>query len=573
MSEVDFLKRGKELLESGNIEEAVRYLDKAYANDPDNDKILNILGLAYFKSGRLENAYQIYRKLINKNPDNPTLRLNIGVLLFKKKEYSLALEELVMAEKLDPSNTKINYYKGVCYEQEKDYNSALAEYKKSKSEKNIEKMEEKLRTRKSKFKIKDDSREIKNITTEDILVKHFGKKGADLENIENEEDIDRVFSEKNSEEGEEEGEEEGFFDSTKLTEEFDSEGEITDIKEKPEKEKEEGKPDAEDIKAEKFEISEDEDVDFATDALLKELNTFEEDNDLDDSFDRKVEDFLKSHQKKEYDEFSSELQDTNSDIDSGIEQEKEQEAKHVPDEESDSAYSEIQEKEDIKELEEQVREYLVKESTDTGMAETKYHKKILSLTTLENMTVEFMISDQDGDDTVLALDNHIIRYSFEEAFFYKKGYALALSGSISKDIPEILAKSASLHKSLKDDFSWVSGQGRIFLQARRNIFVPVELAKDAFTVNMRYVAGADMYIISQVKSLQGLNLIKFDGRGYLFMEMDHDIISVPLEEGVTFICHKGAFLGYMGGGEPAMAESSLEIEIQGPGIAFLVKGI
>ncbi len=562
MSDIDFLKKGRELLESGNIEDAVKYLDKAYANDPDNDKILNILGLAYFKSGRLENAYQIYRKLINKNPDNATLRLNIGVLLYKKKEYQLALEELVIAEKLEPDNHKISLYKGMCFEQERDYSSAMAEYKKSQSDKNVKRMEEKIKTHKTKFKIKDDSKENKNITTEDIIVKHFGKKAMELENIENEDDIDRVFSEKKTDEGEASESDDGFFDSTKLTEEFDEENEAVEAKKEEVPEDEVQKEDkAENDNIEKETLFTDEDIDFATDELLKSLDDIAEESNLDDSFDQKVEDFLKSHQKKEDEEYKSGLQDTNIDVDSGS-AEKDTE----PEEERE---------EELEKLEEQVKEYLKDEYTEIEHKKEGLERKIYHPITLEGLTSDFILKCEE-ESQVTSIESDMVCYSFNESFIYKTASAAACSGDFSEYIPKKSEKSQKMPESMADKYSWISGEGRIFLKPDRRILIPVAIAEDVFTVNLDKILGIDGSILREIIVISEDSAIAvLEGKGNLFLSLRNELISFSIEEGSRLLCQFDSFLGFMGNNTPIIVNDEKikgnVLEVSGPGIAFLIK--
>lgn len=616
MSDIDFLKKGKELLESGNIEESVKYLDKAYANDPDNDKILNILGLAYYKSGRLENAYQIYRKLINKSPENSILRLNIGVLLYKKKEYSLAIDELAIAEKLDPDNQKINYFKGMCYEAERKFDKAIIEYEKSNSPKNIEKVKQKQKARKSKFKVKDDSVEINRPSTEDILYKHFGNRNPDLENIENEDDIDKVLIEKDSS-----NTNDNFFDPSQLASADEDEAEEetetssslyeeyykgSSDKDKSEDDlKEENIIDKKDSTQEilrevnnaDFPDIDMQDIEDETNKMVKEFYNYENNSNTPDSFDEKVEDFFKTHKIKEDEEYKNELMDSRDDYDlqdavdkseepQESESEEEMHEKRSPEifdernnEENDSIGQITQyHKDDNYAVE--VDAFNMKEDHKTASSRHD-NISIHSVITLEALTREYNIKD-DPQNPVIPVSKNIILYYFLDNFLFDPNLMLASSGNISDYHPDDDSDHLSIHEELLDKYYWISGEGRLFIKLNKNVFIPVKLFGDEITVNTEYIIGVDGKLIKDLKNTDGISLMKLEGAGYFLISSDSELISVSIDDGHKLQCSSSAFLGYMGLNEPSIIKDTHNsdikirgknkvIQVSGPGIAFLLK--
>lgn len=599
MNENDYFKKGKELLDSGNIELAVKYLDRAYANDPDNEKLLNMLGLVYFKSGRLENAYQIYRKLINKNPDNPTLRLNMGVLLYKKKEYSIALEELTIAEKLEPNNTKISDYKGMCLEQEKEYEKALAEYEKSGNTKFIERAKEKLRTKKTKFKVKgQESTASKNgLSTEDILLKHYGTKTS-LNTIEDENDIDNVLKEFDG--NKDENQDNGLFDSTKLTE-------LVEESENSQ-EPEEANPGSQEISIEKelsvFEDNKENesyDIHSETSEMVKQLYNYEETSKTTDSFDEKVEDFFKTHRKIEDEIYKKNLEDINDDdiaLDDVIPGDKSHtiQEQTFPVEEQAGLNKNPQEEEEEEENHESpVALHEAEAEIDRDMGhifpepeeETEEHNvphgteiQIKSIATLEALTRELIIKDQQNDP-VVQIEKNIIIYSFTESFICNRNSLLGYSGNIRE--LDNSPNYQKFYKYLKNKFNWINGEGKLILKLRDRIFIPIKLFGDVFTVNCHSILGVDINLIKDLIIDEAFSLAKLEGKGYLLLSVGKEIISLSIEDGHDFQCRMSAFLGFMGINTPSVNKndhhfiSNLSnvpsVMVNGPGIVFLFKGL
>ena len=78
-----YVTKGKQLYESRSYEEAERELEEAYLIRPRDPKVLNLLGLVYFKRQKLDRAEEVYRKLVAESPDTPTLIYNLGLIYFK----------------------------------------------------------------------------------------------------------------------------------------------------------------------------------------------------------------------------------------------------------------------------------------------------------------------------------------------------------------------------------------------------------------------------------------------------------------------------------------------------------
>ncbi|ACO04435.1 MAG TPA: tetratricopeptide repeat protein [Persephonella sp.] len=86
-----YYKIGLSYLNSGNIAQAIYYLNKAYEIDPEDPDILNALGIAYTNVKEYSRAKEFFLKSIEILPDKPETYTNLGVLLAQEGNYEQAL--------------------------------------------------------------------------------------------------------------------------------------------------------------------------------------------------------------------------------------------------------------------------------------------------------------------------------------------------------------------------------------------------------------------------------------------------------------------------------------------------
>jgi len=140
------LTKGKTLLDQGQYEEAIAYLERAYRIKPDDIKVLNMLGTAYFKAERLDSAEEIYEILARKNPNIPVLHSNLGMIRLKKKDWEGAEMAFQRVVELQPDNKRAYGYLGLIYEQQGLLEQALTYYERAGAEGPAERVRARLRT-------------------------------------------------------------------------------------------------------------------------------------------------------------------------------------------------------------------------------------------------------------------------------------------------------------------------------------------------------------------------------------------------------------------------------------------
>jgi uncharacterized protein (AIM24 family) len=121
--------KGRELFDARRFEEAERQLEEAYLLRPRDPRVLNLLGLVYFRGEKLNKAEEVYRKLIAESPDAHTLHYNLGLICFKLGRLEDAESAFLKALELTQGNPKIHFYLGSIYERVHRYKDAIYQYR------------------------------------------------------------------------------------------------------------------------------------------------------------------------------------------------------------------------------------------------------------------------------------------------------------------------------------------------------------------------------------------------------------------------------------------------------------
>jgi Flp pilus assembly protein TadD/uncharacterized protein (AIM24 family) len=126
---VRHMRAGESLFESGRLPEAARELEEAYLLRPRDHRVLNLLGLIYFKQEDHERAEEIYRKLASESPDSHTLFYNLGLVYLKLNRAEEAEKALLRALELSGGNPKVHFYLGSIYERMQRLPDAIFHYR------------------------------------------------------------------------------------------------------------------------------------------------------------------------------------------------------------------------------------------------------------------------------------------------------------------------------------------------------------------------------------------------------------------------------------------------------------
>ena len=136
--------KGKGLYEERRYDEAERELEEAYLLRPRDQKVLNLLGLVYFRQEKLEKAEEVYRKLAAESPEAHTLFYNLGLIYFKLNRLEEAESAFLKALELSRENPKINFYLGSIYERLHRFQDAIYQYRQAGANLMVRRVEDKI---------------------------------------------------------------------------------------------------------------------------------------------------------------------------------------------------------------------------------------------------------------------------------------------------------------------------------------------------------------------------------------------------------------------------------------------
>ncbi len=136
--------KGKEYFDQDKLQKAREELEAAYHLRPHDEKVLNMLGMTYYKMEMLPQAEEMYITLVNSNPDVYPLQSNLGLIQLKLNKLKEAADSLNRALELQPNNSKAHFYMGLLYEKQEMWGDAQNHFEMANADKMVAKMQGKL---------------------------------------------------------------------------------------------------------------------------------------------------------------------------------------------------------------------------------------------------------------------------------------------------------------------------------------------------------------------------------------------------------------------------------------------
>ncbi|MFT5143209.1 MAG: tetratricopeptide (TPR) repeat protein [Rhodothermales bacterium] len=102
-------------LNNDRQEDAVKMLETASGNYPENIDVQAELLNAYQVSGQIEQALDTYALAVTNSPDNKLFRYNYGSLLVSVERYDDAITQLIEAVRIDPDYGNAQYNLGAAF--------------------------------------------------------------------------------------------------------------------------------------------------------------------------------------------------------------------------------------------------------------------------------------------------------------------------------------------------------------------------------------------------------------------------------------------------------------------------
>ncbi len=112
-----------------NYSVAIHYFENALSLNPNYVEALTNLGIACKKAGRYDEAINYFRRAIRLMPESPELRYNLGLAYYLQNDYQKAITALSESLEIDPTYSDALNARALCYKELRLYDSAINDLK------------------------------------------------------------------------------------------------------------------------------------------------------------------------------------------------------------------------------------------------------------------------------------------------------------------------------------------------------------------------------------------------------------------------------------------------------------
>lgn len=126
-----FLEKGRQMMQQGDFQGALNFLNKAIEKDPANDNALNARGVANLELKRYKEAQLDFDQAINVNPNIYKPYYNRGRNQAAQQKWKEAEDDFTKAIQLAPDTADIYFNRGVVYFQLNKFPEALQDFGKA----------------------------------------------------------------------------------------------------------------------------------------------------------------------------------------------------------------------------------------------------------------------------------------------------------------------------------------------------------------------------------------------------------------------------------------------------------
>lgn len=99
--------KGRQRYLDGKYDEALEYLEKALAAEPENPYLNHQLADVHLRLGNYDRAEVLAKKAVDKEPSNLEYRALLGGIYASNKKYPEAKEQYARVQEMDPTNNKV----------------------------------------------------------------------------------------------------------------------------------------------------------------------------------------------------------------------------------------------------------------------------------------------------------------------------------------------------------------------------------------------------------------------------------------------------------------------------------
>ena len=127
----EYLAKGEMYYKTGRVQKALKYFNKAVAEDPYNAEAYLSRGTLLYSAGEYDKAIDDFGVVLDSDKNVPELYSALGAAYAAKGEYAKAREALLKSLELYPANVAALNSLGGIYYSTGNYNAAIKEYDKA----------------------------------------------------------------------------------------------------------------------------------------------------------------------------------------------------------------------------------------------------------------------------------------------------------------------------------------------------------------------------------------------------------------------------------------------------------
>ena len=125
------LQTGKDLLEKGQFEQAIKELSIQISSEKDNLEAIYLRGIAFRKLGKLDASLKDFDKAVSINPKNPDLFSDRAIVYHLMNRGEEAMQDMNVSVAMDAENAFRYSCRAYMREMLKDTNGAMEDYNKA----------------------------------------------------------------------------------------------------------------------------------------------------------------------------------------------------------------------------------------------------------------------------------------------------------------------------------------------------------------------------------------------------------------------------------------------------------
>jgi len=106
--------RVEKALKDGKADEALREMDAAIKNFPENSQLLSIRGSLRFRSGKINESIEDFDKCIELSPESKPFLWQRGIALYYAERYKDGLEQFAVHREVNPNDVENAFWHFLC---------------------------------------------------------------------------------------------------------------------------------------------------------------------------------------------------------------------------------------------------------------------------------------------------------------------------------------------------------------------------------------------------------------------------------------------------------------------------